>query len=137
MTDLTITAASVTWVSGVRPFIGKAGATITPGQPVYFDTTTNKYKLTDGDTDAESLCAGISLDGGVDGRDMLIAPPGAVINIGSTVVLGTVYVCSLTPGGIAPWADLATGDYVTLLFMGATNNIVEILCKRQYAGVHA
>lgn len=137
MTDLSITAANVTWVSGVRPFIGKAGATITPGQAVYLDTTTNKYKLTDGDTDAESVCAGISLDGGVDGRDMLIAPPGAVINIGGTVALGTVYVCSLAAGGIAPWADLSTGDYVTILFIGATNNIVKILCERQYAGVHA
>lgn len=135
--DLSVTANSVTWVSGVRPFVGKAGATITPGQPVYLDTTTNTYKLTDGDTDAESVCAGISLDGGVSGRDMLIAPPGAVINIGATVTLGTVYVCSLTAGGIAPWADLSTGDYTTILFIGATSNIVELICKRQYAGVHA
>jgi hypothetical protein len=137
MTDLVITAASVTWVGGVRPIVGQGGEAGTPGQPVYLDTTTNTYKLTDGDLDAASVCAGILLDTMVSGRPCLIAPPGAVINIGATVTLGTVYVCSLTAGGVAPWADLSTGDYVTILFIGATSNVVELICKRQYAGTHA
>lgn len=136
MADISPSASTVTWVSGVREARGIAGATITPGQPVYLDTTTNTYKLTDGDTDAESVCAGIALDSAISGRPFIFAPPGAVINIGATVALGTIYVCSLTAGGICPWADLATGDYVTILFIGATSNIVEVICKRQYAGVH-
>ncbi len=136
MTDLSITAASVLWVSGVRPITGKAGATITPGQSVYLDTTTNTYKLADGDTDTESIVAGVCLDGGVSGRDIFIAPPGAVIQIGATPAAGTIYVQSLTPGGIAPWADLATGDYTNVLFIGVASGVVELICKRG-STVHA
>lgn len=137
MTDLSITPASVTWVAGVRPFVGQGGASGTAGQPVYLDTTTNTYKLTDADADLTSVCAGILIDTMVSGRPCLIAPPGAVINIGGTVVLGTNYHVSSAAGGICPWADVGTGAYTTHLFIGATSNIVELTCKRQYAGVHA
>jgi len=136
MTDLSITATSVNWVSGNREIRGIAGATITPGQAVYLDTTTNTYKLTDGDTDTESQCAGIALDNAVSGRPFLIAPPGAFIQIGATPTAGTIYVCSLTAGGIAPWADLGTGDYVMVLFVGVASGVVEVICKRG-STVHA
>jgi hypothetical protein len=136
MTDLSITAASVLWVSGVRPIAGKAGETITPGQTVYLDTTTNTWKLTDGDLDAASLCGGVCLDGGVSSRDIWIAPPGAFIQIGATPTAGTIYVCSLTAGGICPWADLASGDYVMVLFVGVASGVVELICKRG-STVHA
>jgi hypothetical protein len=136
MADISITAASVLWSSGVRPITGKAGATITAGQTVYLDTTTNTYKLADGDTDLESVVAGVCLDGGVSGRDIFVAPPGAVIQIGATPVAGTIYVQSLTPGGIAPWADLGTGDYVNVLFVGVASGVVELICKRG-STVHA
>lgn len=135
--DLSPSASTVTWVSGTRPVQGIAGATLAPGDAVYLDTTTNTYKLTDGDTDTESVAAGIVIDSAISGRPFLFAPPGAVINIGATVVLGTVYVCSLTPGKICPWADIGTGDYTTILFIGATSNIVKVICEKQYAGVHA
>ena len=137
MTDISITPGSVTWVSGVRWETGMGGEAGTAGQAVYLDTTTNTLKLTDGDNDATSVFKGVLLDTMVSGRPCIYAPPGAVINIGGTVVLGTVYVFSLTAGGIAPWADLGTGDYVTIVFIGATSNIVEVIGKRQYAGVHA
>ena len=81
MADISITAASVLWSSGVRPITGKAGATITAGQTVYLDTTTNTYKLADGDTDLESVVAGVCLDGGVSGRDIFVAPPLSLIHI--------------------------------------------------------
>lgn len=136
MADISPSASTVTWVSGNRCVRGIAGATLVPGNAVYLDTTTNTYKLTDGDTDTESVCAGIAIDSAISGREFLLAPPGAVINIGATVALGTIYVCSLTAGAICPWADLATGDYVTILFIGATSNIVELICKKQFAGVH-
>jgi hypothetical protein len=137
MADLSPSASTVTWVSGTRPLIGTAGATFVPGQPVYLDTTTNTYKLADADTDTESVVAGVTLDSAISGRPFLLAPPGAVINIGATVVLGTIYVLSINAGGIAPWADIGTGDYPVVLFIGATSNLVELICKKQYAGVHA
>lgn len=135
MADISQTAANVKWVSGNRPFIGPAGATIAAGQPVYLNTTTMKYVLTDADTDAESEFAGIAMSDGVNGRDMLIAPPGAVINWGATLTAGTIYVLSTTAGGVAPWADLATGDYVVVLCIGAGSANAEIIGKKG-AAVH-
>lgn len=136
MADVVQTAANVTWVSGTRPFVGKAGATIPAGAPVYLDTTTGEYLLADADTDAASVVAGVSISGGVDGRDMVIAPPGAVINWGATLTAGTIYVASATAGAVAPWADLGTGDYVNVLCIGAGSANAEIIAKRGTA-VHA
>lgn len=136
MVDISQTAANVTWVSGNRPVAVKAGATIAAGQPVYLNTTTLEYELCDADTDAASNFAGISLTGGVDGRDMLIAPPGAVINWGATLTAGTIYTLSTTAGGVCPEADLATGDYVVVLAIGAGTANAEIIGKKG-AAVHA
>jgi hypothetical protein len=136
MTDIVQTAANVKWVSGTRPQIVKAGATIAAGSPVYLNTTTLKYSLAKADADATSEFAGISIDGGVDGRDMLIAPPGAVIAWGATLTAGTIYVVSAaTAGAVAPWADLGTGNYVVILAIGAGAN-AEIIGKKG-AAVHA
>lgn len=134
--DATVTAANVIWSSGVRPATVKAGATITPGQVCYLDTTVNEHILADADTDTASVVSGISIDGGVDGRDMYLAIPGSVINVGFTTTAGTIYVLSTTAGGIAPWADLGTGDYVNVLFIGNGTAVVELICKRGTA-VHA
>lgn len=134
--DVSQTPANVTWVSGNRPIVVKAGATILAGQPVFLNTTTLEHELADADTDAASNFAGISLTGGVDGRDMLIAPPGAVINWGATLTAGTIYVVSTTAGAVAPWADLATGDYVVVLAIGAGTANAEIIGKKG-AAVHA
>jgi len=136
MADISQTPANVTWVSGTRPQVVKAGATIAAGQPVYLNTSTLEHELTDADTDAASNFAGISLTGGVDGRDMLIAPPGAVINWGATLTAGTIYVVSTTAGGIAPDTDLLAGDYVVVLAIGAGTANAEIIGKKG-AAVHA
>ncbi len=134
--DLSVTAASVTWVSGVRWATAMGGASGTAGQVVYLDSTTNTLKLADGDLDTESNVVGILLDTMVSGRPCIYAPPGAVIQIGATPTAGTIYVLSLTAGGIAPWADISTGDYTNVLFIGVATGVVELICKRG-STVHA
>lgn len=136
MADLTITAASVKWVGGVRPQVVQAGAAITRGQAVYLDPTTNQHKLADADTDATSAVSGIALTDGQAGSDMLIAPPGAVVSFGASLTAGTIYCLSTTPGGVAPWADLAAGDYVVVLAIGAGTANAELIAARG-AAVHA
>ena len=42
------------------------------------------------------------------------------VDIGGTVTVGGVYVLSGTAGAIAPVADLATGDYTTVIGIGKT-----------------
>ncbi|GIL09288.1 MAG: hypothetical protein BroJett033_7990 [Chloroflexota bacterium] len=136
MTDISVTANQVKWISGTRPMVVKGGAAITAGQAVYLNTTTLEHELADADTDATSVFAGIAITGGQDGADMLIAPPGAVIDFGATLTAGTIYVVSPTAGGIAPWADLTAGDYVVVLAIGAGTRQAEIIGKRG-AAVHA
>lgn len=128
--DATITASQVTWVRGVRPRTVRGGAAITAGQVVYKNTATNEHELADADTDTASEVAGIAISDGQDGRDMLIAPPGAVLNVGFTTVAGTIYVLSTTAGGIAPEADLAQGDFVVVLFVGNGTAVVELIAKK-------
>lgn len=136
MTDISVTATQVTWVSGVRPIQGKAGATITPGQVVYLDENTNTYKLADANAAASAAVAGVCLDGGVSGRDIYVAPPGARINWGATLTAGTIYELSETAGGVAPSADIGMGVYVNVLCIGNGTAIAEIIAKLGEA-VHA
>lgn len=119
MTDISVTASNVTWVSGVRPQQGKAGVAITEGQAVYLDTTTNTYKLADANSATASVVAGVALTNAIAGRDFLFAPPGAKINVGATLTAGTKYQLSETAGGICPAADIGTGVYVNVIYIGA------------------
>lgn len=118
MADLSITAGNVKWVSGTRPQIVKAGATITRGQALY-QAADGEYSPADADASSTGTATAIALTDGADGSDMLIATVGATINVGATTVAGTPYVASTTAGGIAPYADITTGDTPSLLFWGS------------------
>lgn len=136
MADVSLTAANVTWVSGVPPQTVIAGETITEGMPVYRLSSDNEHYKCDADTDAASEFAGIALTNGVNGRPMVIAPPGAVINVGATLTAGTVYALSTTAGGIAPETDLLAGDYITVVYIGNGGTNHEVIGKKGTA-VHA
>jgi hypothetical protein len=49
---------------------------------------------------------------------------GGYLTLGAAAAptVGIIYCVSATAGGIAPSADLTTGDYVTILGVGATTN---------------
>lgn len=132
MADLTITAGDVVPSSTASTLHGTAGATITAGQAVYLDTTTNTYKLCDADVAASAVCAGIALNGASSGQPITILTDGQ-ITIGATVTRGTAYYVSLTAGGICPVADISTGDYVSLI--GIADSTTTILVKRINTGV--
>ena len=127
MADLSITAANV--VPGTNATIDRsylAGATITAGQAVYFDTTTSKWKLADANlSQAAAVLGGIALNGASDGQPIAVQTRGQ-ITIGATVAVGTVYVLSATAGGIAPVADATTGWYASTLGIAITTAIIDI-----------
>lgn len=111
MADLTITAASVIFVSGNKD-IGVAGAAITAGQALYLDSATNTLKLAQCDgTAAEADCVGIALNAAGIGQTVVFAKNDAVINIGATTVKTTTYLVSAAAGGIAPTADIVTSTH--------------------------
>lgn len=127
MVDVSITPANV--VPGANALMkkGTAGATITAGQVVYLDTSDGKYKLADCDnTAATAVVAGIALHGASDGQPLTIVYEDDDLTIGGTVAVG-VYVLSGTAGGIAPVADLASNDYVSVL--GAAKSTSKLKLK--------
>ena len=121
MADVTVVAAEVLPDSGTAVVYGTLGGTVTAGQLVYLDTSTNTYKLADANSSAATATvAGIAMNGGVTGQPVAIAPNNCTLDPGFTVTVGTVYVCSATPGGIAPAADLTSGWRASIVGVGIT-----------------
>lgn len=136
MADLVITAASVAAGSGTSQTTGIAGATITAGQVVYLDSATTTYKLADNDsgTAAARTVAGIALHASLSGQPLTILTKGP-ITIGATTAIGTVYCLSSTAGAICPSADIASGDYNTILGIGTSVTAIDVLLHAAGAAV--
>lgn len=128
MADLTITAANVVAGSGATKEAGVAGATITAGQAVYKDASDGgKFKLADNDSATAAVRSfyGIALNGAANGQPLTVLKSGP-ITIGATVAVGVVYCLSSTAGGICPNADIATGDYNTVIGIGTSTSVIEV-----------
>lgn len=122
--DLTITAASVAKSTGAVTSTGEAGATITAGQAVYL-ASDGQLELADADAVLTAECVGIALHGASTGQP-LTYQRGGRISIGATTTVGQIYVVSTTAGGIAPYSDLASGDFPTIIGMAPTTSTIDI-----------
>lgn len=129
MADLTVTASSVSAsASATVVRSGTAGATITAGQPLYSDgSDSNELKPAQA-TSAKSNCVGIALNGATDGQPVAYCSKDSGFTPGATLVVGTVYAVSATAGGIAPVADLTTGDYACVLGVAKTTSVLNLDC---------
>jgi hypothetical protein len=126
MADLSITAADVKKTDTTLIAEGIAGGTVTAGQPVYRDSTaSNKLKAADADALASAAAVGIALHGASADQPLKYAI-GGNLTLSSVMTVGAVYVVSTTAGGIAPVADLSSGDYVTLLGIATTATNLKI-----------
>jgi hypothetical protein len=127
MTDLVITAASVVKGTGAKTIPGILGGTVIAGQTVYRDATSKKFLASDSDSATAGVreLVGIALNGGAINQPVVVQTEGP-ITIGATVVVGTVYVNSDTPGGIMPAADLEAGDYVSVVGIGISATQIEL-----------
>lgn len=128
MADLVITAASV--LAGSTAVVehgAKAGATLTAGQVVYKDTADGKLKLADNDhaTAAIRSAYGITLNGASDGQPVSVLKKGP-LTLNAVMTAGTTYVLSSTAGGIAPQADLLSGDDVIILGVARSTTVLEV-----------
>lgn len=126
MADLVITASSVVAQSNAVRVSGIAGAAITAGKGVFEDADdANKWKLID-TTDYHEFRTGIALNGAAIGQPVTIAVAGDV-NLGVTLVPGEAYIASpLAAGGIAPYADIDTGDGMYILGMARTTSLLAV-----------
>lgn len=134
MTDLVITAANCVRGDGANVEQGTAGATITAGQVVYLASATNRYGLADSNSATAEVRAvrGIALNGASNGQPLAIIRSGP-LTLGATMTAGVAYYLSDTPGGICAVADLATGEYPTILGIATSTTILNV--KIQAAGV--
>lgn len=113
MADITITAANVLRTSADTT-TGIAGETITAGQAVYLKSSDTRYWKAQCDgTAAEAAAVGIALHAALAGQPLTIAT-GGTMNIGATTAK-VFYYLSATAGGIAPIADLTSGQYIVSL----------------------
>lgn len=127
MADLTITAASVVAGSGASTTNGTAGATITQGQVVYRDAADGKYKLADNNsaTAAVRSPVGIALNSASNSQPLRVLTAGP-ITIGATLTAGVAYYLSDTPGGISPVADLASGEYPSIIGIATSTTVLNV-----------
>lgn len=127
MADLIIVASSVVPGSGALVASGTAGATITAGQCVYFDSSDGKYKLADCDsaTAAVRNVVGIALNGASNGQPIDVLTHGD-LTINSVLTGGIPYFLSPTAGGICPIADIAVGDYYTLIGIAKSATVLSV-----------
>lgn len=117
MADYTITAAQVTPGSGAIYGDGIAGATITAGQSVYLDSTTNTIKLADIDSSVlTAACVGIATHAALAGQPIRYQKAGNIVLGTSAVgIVGDIAIVGGTAGGIAPVGDLAANDFTCIL----------------------
>lgn len=134
MADLSVTAANVAAGSGSSVSHGTAGATITAGQVVALDASTDRYILADSNsaTAAVRVPVGIALHASLNGQPLAVLTRGP-ITIGATMTAGTTVALSETPGGLQPTADLASGEYPSIMGMATSTTVLNV--KIQSAGV--
>jgi hypothetical protein len=133
MADLVITATNV--AAGTGASIDRqrvAGAAIAAGQVVYLDSD-GTYKLADDNGSAAArVPAGIALNAAAAGQPVAVVVNGPV-TIGAALTPGVGYYLSANPGGIAPAADLGTGQYPSFLGFAASATVLNL--GIQQAGV--
>jgi hypothetical protein len=126
MTDLVITATGVLAGAGASSFgEGTAGGTITAGKVLALDDATKRYTLADNNVATLKDVKGIALNGASNGQPVTFLKAGPIA-IGATLVAGTDYYLSDTPGGICPRADLLTGEGVILIGLATSTSEINV-----------
>lgn len=130
MADVTIAAGAVTCRAGDPTLTKLCQVAISGGQAVYEDMTNGgKFNLCDGDAAASARMKGIAVGDAAAGEYCTIALPGSVITVaGASFTKGVTYYVSLNAGGLAPFTDLGSGDYLTLSVIGLSTTTALVLC---------
>lgn len=127
MVDLTITAANVVAGSNAVKKSGIGGEVVAAGKAVYLSSTTKKWMLADSNsaTAEAKKAGGVALNGCALDQPLVVQTAGD-ITLGATLVAGSPYYLSETPGGIEPAADLTTGENVCLIGLAKSTTVLSI-----------
>lgn len=128
MANLTITAANVGVGSSVRVRTVQVGEAVSHAQPLYLNAADNKYYRADANASlAVAAASAISLSSAsTDGYVVIVETENALVNLGSTLVVGETYVVSATAGAICPIGDLTTGAYPCILGVATTSTLLKL-----------
>lgn len=134
MADLSITAANVIAGADSVQRIKLASEAITAGKVLAINTTTQTVGLADNNSATATVreVYGVALNGASTGQPVVVHTKG-LITIGATMTAGVAYYLSDTPGGVCPVADLASGEYPTVLGIATSTTVFNF--QPQAAGV--
>lgn len=121
MADITVTASAV---RGTRGATALAAAALTAGKVVYADTN-SKWALSDNNVVAAAQFAGIALHAADIDQPVTIHESGD-LTIQGGLTAGTFYYLSDTPGGICPFADLASGERVVQIGYAKSATVLHV-----------
>lgn len=125
MADISVTASSVVPTSTAKRLTKTAAVAITAGQVVYVNAS-DQLALADNDASTTTATAvGVALNSCAANQPCSYATEGNV-TFNAVLTAGTIYVLSSTAGGIAPAADLASADYVTIVGVASSTTNMKI-----------
>jgi hypothetical protein len=129
MADITI-SGNVTATSGSMTGVksGISQVAITGGQVVYLDASNGgKVNLAINSAEASAVAVGIAVNGCDAGGVCSYITSGNQITVsGAPFTVGLAYYVSVTAGGIAPIADVLSGDYVTILGVASSTSVLDV-----------
>jgi hypothetical protein len=129
MSDLTQTPANVLAGNPSITGYGLAGAAIVAGNSIYLNTDGYWYPAQANSTStvAGGLQCAIALDSAPGAAQPFTYQRSGQINLGATLAIGQVYVVAAdNAGAIAPYSDLASGNYVTVLGVAVSSSLLLI-----------
>lgn len=126
--DLSITAGSIIPGLNAHTDTGIAGATITAGQLVYLETSSNTWKVADADASAATAnVGGLALSAATSGQEFIYLFRDDNLTLGATMSMTHpgIYCLSSNAGAICPVADLSSGCYpVPLIVVKTTTTCI-------------
>lgn len=133
MANFTVTPAQVDPLDDAVFVECEAGAAIAVGEAAYQDASDSyKAKLADANASAAAAAAkGIAVSAASAAGQRVTLQTGGGLTLGADATASglaeTVLVClSATPGKLAPYADLASGSWLTVLGVGRGSNAIDV-----------
>lgn len=125
MADLTVVASNVKPGTDTVTKRGIAGEAISAGQSV-FKAADGGIELCENDQAAlDAACIGLSLNDAAVDQPIEYGVTGDV-DMGAILAIGQTYIVGAAPGGIAPEGDAVAGEFVTVIGVATTTNLLKL-----------
>ncbi len=128
MTDIVVTDTDVDKISGSQR-TADAGVAITAGDSIYIDANGLVQLCEKDQSSVEAAFDGIALNGAGVSQPVTYQVAGT-IDLGAIIAAGVIYIVGAGPGGIAPSADISTGNFVTIIGVGLNGTNIQIGVNR-------